>query len=78
MDKKESVAIKALKAIRDLCAYEYLKGKRKININKIADIANAGLLPDEPADTTACHGNKHEADTSTIWPSNFSSGGVIG
>ena len=78
MSSKESAAVKALMAIRDLCAYEYLKGKRKININKVADIANAGLLPDEPEDTTAHYGNKHKADTSTVRPLNLPSKGVIG
>ena len=41
----------ACKAITDLCAYEYLKGKRKININRVWELAYAGLPENAPPDT---------------------------
>ncbi len=34
----------ALKMICDICQTEYSKGKRKININKIWNIADEGLM----------------------------------
>lgn len=59
----------ACKAITDLCAYEYLKGKRKININRVWELANAGLPENGPVDTHTVpifyNGNNTDTTTNT-------------
>lgn len=69
----------ALKELNDLLAWEYLKGKRKININKVWEIVEAGLPVDYPVDTTTHRqviysDNKSEDSTATRFPNS----GVIG
>ena len=70
----------ACQAIYDLCSHEYQKGKRKININQVWDIAYAGLPENGPVDTytvPVMFGNHTGTDT-TANTDNRPLSGVIG
>lgn len=80
--KSKITPVQALKELNDLLAWEYLKGKRKININRVCKIVEAGLPVDYYVDTRAIQpvfisDNSSEDSTDTRFP-NSGSRGVIG
>lgn len=60
--------VEALKYLNELCYDEYNRGKRKININRVWEIVDAGL-PENSAVSTktipTLSGNYAESETST-------------
>jgi hypothetical protein len=74
--------IEALKYLNNLCYDEYNKGKRKININKVWNIVDAGLSENYTGGTTTpvqsvFSNNRSDDSTATKFP-NSGPGGVIG
>lgn len=70
----------ACEAICKLCTSEYKKGKRKVNINKVWDLAYAGLPENGPVDThtiPVMFGNHTGTDT-TVNTDNRPLSGIIG
>lgn len=80
--KPKMTPAQALKELNDLLAWEYLKGKRKININKVWEIVEAGLSDNYTEETTTpkqsvFSDNRSDDSTATRFP-NSGLGGVIG
>ena len=76
--------IDALKQLKSICESNYLKGKRKLNINVVWEIVEAGLTQVNDTDTHTVpkkvvysnYGGPVTDTTTTKFPN--SSGGVIG
>lgn len=80
--KSKITPVQALKELNDLLAWEYLKGKRKININKVWEIVEAGLPENYTGEATTpkqsvFSNNRSDDSTATRYP-NSGLGGVIG
>ena len=80
--KPRMTPAQALKELNDLLAWEYLKGKRKININKVWEIVEAGLPENYTGETTTpvqavFSNNRSDDSTATRFP-NSGPIGVIG
>lgn len=66
--KSKITPVQALKELNDLLSWEYLKGKRKININRVWEIVDAGLPENSSVSTKTIptlSGNYSEAEVST-------------
>ena len=74
--------VEALKYLNELCYDEYNRGKRKININRVWEIVDAGLPDNYTEETTTpkqsvFSNNRSDDSTATRFP-NSGPFGVIG
>ena len=77
---------KALNKLKDICEYNYLKGKRKLNINVVWEIVEAGLAYTNDTSTHTIEIPQMPISHSYDWPysdtteTRFpnSGGGIIG
>lgn len=74
--------VEALEYLNELCYDEYNKGKRKININRVWEIVDAGLPENYTGETTTpkqsvFSNNRSDDSTATRFP-NSGPIGVIG